>query len=167
MVISVRVFAPGTRGATPTWGPAAGIHQQRLRQPVQFASLLVGSNGPEANNLGTGLGAGGITPIAVDGRSFPYGSDPAVIGAHKVGAVICNGQWVQVNIQVPSDHPAVGTGTNPGYWNLWYGVGPNPPPGTLSPWRCSTWAARFTSSRAPEGGGWGVPSPRPQEPGRR
>ncbi|MDA8331554.1 MAG: hypothetical protein M0027_10200, partial [Candidatus Dormibacteraeota bacterium] len=102
MVISVRVFAPGTRGATPTWGPAAGIHQQRLRQPVQFASLLVGSNGPEANNLGTGLGAGGITPIAVDGRSFPYGSDPAVIGAHKVGAVICNGQWVQFNIQVPS-----------------------------------------------------------------
>lgn len=127
---------------------------------MQFASLLVGTNGPEANSLGTSLGAGGITPIAVNGRSFPYGSDSAVIEASKGGSAIYNGQWVQFNIQVPSDYPAVGTGTTLATGASGTGLARTPPPGTPSRSRCSSWAARSTSSRAPEGGGWAPPSPR-------
>lgn len=38
------------------------------------------------------------------------------------GKAIYNGQWVQFNIQVPSDYQAAGTGTNPDR-SCWYGVG--------------------------------------------
>ncbi|MDA8332613.1 MAG: TadG family pilus assembly protein [Candidatus Dormibacteraeota bacterium] len=127
-VISVRVFDPGDVGGDAYLGiqqPEYTSSSSGNPVAVQFASLLVGSNGPEADNLGTSLGAGGNTPIAVNGGSFSYGSDSAVIQTSKGGGAIYNGQWVQFNIQVPSDYQAAGTGTNPGYWSLWYGVGPN------------------------------------------
>ncbi len=125
-VISVRVFDPGDVGGDAYLGiqqPEYTSSSSGNPVPVQFASLLVGSNGPEADNLGISLGAGGNTPIAVNGGSFPFGSDSAVIQTSKGGGAIYNGQWVQFNIQVPSDYQAAGTGTNPGYWSLWYGVG--------------------------------------------
>ena len=129
-VIAVRVFDPGDVGGS---GNAyLGIEQPQYTSSTTgrtvsqtFASVLAGSNGPEVDNLGTSLGdTGSGTPITPnDGGSPAIGADAAVVETYDTsGGTFYNGQWVQFNIQVPSDYTSNSAAANPGYWDLYYGV---------------------------------------------
>ncbi len=127
-VISVRVFDPGDVGGNAYLGIQQPEYTSSTGSAVaaQFATLLTpGGGSPEVDNVGTSLGAGSNTPIPVNGGTAAYGPQSAVVQTSRGGGAIYNGQWVQFNIQIPSNYQAVGSGSDPGYWNLWYGVGPN------------------------------------------
>ena len=131
-MISVSAFDPGDVGGgaayigilepgyTPTSGPAV---------PKEYASLAYDSNGttPAVNDIGTSLGSGTSTPITVnDGTNpngYPYATNSAIVQTAQAsgGQAIYNGQWVQFNIQVPSNYNPGAPGANT-YWNLYYQV---------------------------------------------
>jgi hypothetical protein len=129
-VVQVSAFDPGDVGGgdayigilqpayTPTSGPAS---------PKEYATLANNSNGtPAVNDIGTSLGSGSSTPITVnDGtnpNNYTFTTNSAIVQtATGTGTAIYNGQWVQFNIQIPSNYNPGAAGVNT-YWNLYYQV---------------------------------------------
>ena len=70
---------------------------------------------------GTGLGAGGTTTVPSLGTwpGSTGGGCSACFQTAAGGGAIYNGQWIQMQIQVPSSF------NSSSYWNLVYDVGPN------------------------------------------
>jgi hypothetical protein len=127
--IAVRVFDPGDVGGGAAYlgivqpGYTAGT----TTYPTGFATLAPSSGGPPAvDDIGTSLGAGGsaaITPSVGAGSGYTFNSNSAVVQtAGSGGGSLYNGQWVQFDVQVPSDYnPSAGVGA---YWSLYYQVAP-------------------------------------------
>jgi hypothetical protein len=130
-VIQVSAFDPGDVGGgaayigilqpayTPTSGPAS---------PKEYATLANNTNGtPAVNDIGTSLGSGSSAAISVnDGtnpNNYTFTTNSAIVQTAQAsgGQAIYNGQWVQFNIQVPSNYNPGVAGVNT-YWNLYYQV---------------------------------------------
>jgi hypothetical protein len=124
--IAVSAFDPGDVGGGDAY---LGILQPAYApsSPKEYATLANNTNGtPAVNDIGTSLGSGSSTPIAVnDGtnpNSYPYTANSAIVQtADGSGTAIYNGHWVQFDIVVPSNYNPGAPGATT-YWNLYYQV---------------------------------------------
>ncbi|MGH7234645.1 MAG: TadG family pilus assembly protein, partial [Candidatus Saccharimonadales bacterium] len=123
--ISVRVFDPGDVSGGDAY---LGIVQPSYvngsaTYPASFASLASASSGvPEVSNIGTSLGdttSSAITPNAGSDPGYTFSNTSAVIQTASSSSYPYNGDWVQFNIQVPSNYDPTGSGA---YWDLYYQV---------------------------------------------
>ncbi len=130
-IVTVSAFDPGDVGGgaayigilqpayTPTTGSAS---------PLEYATLTDNTNGsPAVNDVGSTLGSGSSTPITVDDGTNPHGypvtTNSAIVQTAQSsgGTAIYNGQWIQFNIQVPTNYNP-GAASASTYWDLYYQV---------------------------------------------
>jgi hypothetical protein len=122
-VIQVSAFDPGDVG-----GGAAYIGILQPAYTPTSGPLANNTNGtPAVNDIGTSLGSGSSAAISVnDGtnpNNYTFTTNSAIVQTAQAsgGQAIYNGQWVQFNIQVPSNYNPGVAGVNT-YWNLYYQV---------------------------------------------
>jgi Flp pilus assembly protein TadG len=120
--IDVDIFDIGDVSNSTAGGAWVGIQQPDLTWG-QFPT------GVTMTNLGTSLTAGGNTPVASNWAGTPT---PGAVfqTASATGGAIYNGQWVRIQISVPSTFAQAANCPNGSancwndYWNLVYDVGP-------------------------------------------
>ncbi|MGA7172521.1 MAG: pilus assembly protein TadG-related protein [Candidatus Dormiibacterota bacterium] len=133
--IAVRVFDPGDVSGTAYLGilqpsytginPSTGLSET---YPEDYATLALDTtNEPAVDNLGVSLAAyeagGASTRITTDGPSpatYTFSTTSAVVETSVGGGSLFNGQWVQFDIQVPSNYDP--SSTLASYWDLYYNV---------------------------------------------